>query len=120
MIKEKLRQKCDLCNSMLEAANAGALARIMGLHKRTVHGIAGKYSGDRLKAGRIGYWIHKRGLTPEQAEEMDKKYMAKKAQFDSSSNNQPKPKKPMAQAEPMALTACPFCHARFYGCRGEA
>lgn len=117
----KLRQKCDLCNSVLEAGNGGALARVIGLHKRMVHGVPGKFSEDRLKAGRIGYWMRKRGLTLEQAEAMDRKYEEKKAALASGLTDAPKPIKrsPSANAEPMALTACPYCLARFYGVRGD-
>lgn len=49
-IKERnsmVRTNCDICAKRIEATDDGSLARVLGLHKRMVHGIRGKFADQK-------------------------------------------------------------------------
>lgn len=119
-----IKVTCDICHQQVgNVQDEIGVKRVLGFHKRIVHGVVGETSTPEGKR-RMARFAHyrKAGLNEKQMEMREQAYQLKK--------HKPLPVEPVSEsysaapvqrqvssgrpAEPLALTECPLCHCRFY------
>jgi len=112
----KYKAACDKCKWTCEHEKELVVKQKLGFHRRSAHGIEGVSArpGAKRLAAREAYW-RKSGYSEEDIAQKRAAYNAKHARDATSATGlEPIRKQPRREAQPLALSECPCCGARFF------
>jgi len=125
---KKYSVACDICKQTFEHEKGIVAKQMLGTHRKFKHGISGSTSPEgRRQYAREQYW-RKQGYTEEQIAQKKKEYAAKEAgkhafglcKDDPIPTQESAIKKPKREAQPLSLSECPCCGARFFVMRKDS
>lgn len=117
---KKYSAACDICNRVFEHEKEVVVKQQVGFHKRHAHGIAGVTSTpESRRAGAREYYYRKQGYSEAEIAKKMAEYNHKNAfgltkESPIPTTGETAKKQPRREAQPLALSECPCCGARFF------
>lgn len=122
---KKYSAQCDICKRTFEHEKQLVVNQQLGFHKRHEHGIDGASKDPEARRinAREAYW-RKMGYSSKEIERRRQSYAEKQAAVAASPTQTP-PSEPVKKqtkrdADPLPLTQCPCCGARFWVTRKDS